>query len=200
MEEKIAILVLGAGSSSRFKQPKQLLEYKDKTLIELASQTAVDTYLGPVYVVLGSDHKKVEEKLRKFEDKIEVIINKRWEKGISESIKSGIDKIRKDHPDIYGVIIMLTDQPLISVNHLINIARSHFSSGKNIIASGYGGSFGVPAFFHNSLFNYFDKLEGDTGAKSIISNLKRDVHVIPNPEAELDIDTKEDYQELLKKE
>ncbi len=199
LDEKIATIILAAGSSSRFKEPKQLLEYQGSTLIETAVSTAVKTHFGPVITVVGSDEKKVVNALKSYKDKTAIVVNNAWEGGVSSSILAGLEKIQQMDSDIYGVLIMLSDQPLISVNHLVAMVRSHFSSGKKIIASGYGGSFGVPAFFHKSLFHYFDKLEGDKGAKSIISKLKQDVHVIPNPNAELDIDTEEDYKKLLER-
>jgi molybdenum cofactor cytidylyltransferase len=79
------------------------------------------------------------------------------------------------------------------------MVRSHYTYGKKIIASGYGGSYGVPVFFHKSIFGYLDKVGTKEGAKSVITKLKQDVHVIPNPEAEFDIDTPEDYKRLLKR-
>ncbi len=197
MDEKIAVLVLAAGSSTRLKEPKQLLNYKGKSLIEHAINTAIKSNIGPVLTILGSSRTKILDKLKSYQKKITIVENKNWKQGVGSSIKVGIEEVQKKYPNIYGVLIMLSDQPKIDVNHLIKMVRSHYTFGKNIIASGYGGSFGVPAFFHHSLFHYFDKLDGDHGAKPIISKLKRDVHVIPNPKAELDIDTTEDYNKLI---
>jgi len=197
LEENIAVLILAAGSSSRFKEPKQLLDYNGKSLIEHAVDSAIHSNIGPVLTILGSSIRKISEKLKSYQDDITIVENKNWEKGVSSSIQVGLNEVQKKYPNIYGVLIMLSDQPKIDVNHLVKMIRSHYTFGKNIIASGYGGSFGVPAFFHRSLFHFFDKLEGDHGAKPIISKLKRDVHVVPNPEAELDIDTTEDYKKLI---
>ncbi|MBR9997784.1 MAG: nucleotidyltransferase family protein [Cyclobacteriaceae bacterium] len=198
MDEKIAIIILGAGASTRLNQPKQLLEYKGKTLIENAVNTALDSNFGPVYVVLGSNGREIVQKLKSYREKIKVIQNSKWEEGVSSSIRAALKEIEKDEPEIYGIIITLVDQPLINVSHLIKMIKSHFTFGKKIIASGYGGSFGVPAFFHRNVFPYVEKLEGDQGAKSLISKLKLDVHIIPNADAEIDIDSEEDYKNLLK--
>lgn len=198
LEEKIAILILGAGGSARLERPKQLLEYKGKTLVENAIDTALDSHLGPVYLILGSHGQEIAKHLKKYKGEIDIIHNQKWEQGVSSSIRMGLKEIEKEEPGIYGIIITLVDQPLINLSHLVNMIRSHFTSGKKIIASGYGGSFGVPVFFHRKMFSYVEKLEGDQGAKSIISKLKLDVHIMPNPDAELDIDSEEDYKNLLK--
>jgi molybdenum cofactor cytidylyltransferase len=196
LEEKIAIIILGAGASTRLSEPKQLLAFRGKSLIENAIDTALASNLGPVYVVLGSSGDLISKKLKTYKRKITFIHNQDWETGVGSSIRAGLKEVEKKDPKTYGILITLVDQPLIETSHLVNMIRSHFTFGKKIIASGYGGSFGVPAFFHNSLFNYVERLDGDQGAKSIISKLKRDVHIIPNPDAELDIDTEEDYKVL----
>jgi molybdenum cofactor cytidylyltransferase len=199
LEEKIAIIVLAAGGSSRFKKPKLLLQYNGITLVESAVKTALKSNIGPVITVTGHNADKLSGVLDQYSDRITIAKNKNWEKGVSTSIITGLKTIKSIFPKTYGTLIMLSDQPLITVDHLVNMIRSHFSSNKKIIASGYGGSFGVPAFFHKSLFKYFEKLKGDHGAKSIISRFKQDVHVVPNPNAELDIDTMEDYEKLLER-
>lgn len=196
MEEKISIIILGAGPSTRLNEPKQLLAFKDKTLIEHSIDNALASNLGPVFVVIGSSADLISKKLKGYKGKINIILNQEWESGVGSSIRAGLREVEKKEPKTYGILITLVDQPLIDTSHLLNMIRSHFTFGKKIIASGYGGSFGVPAFFHKSLFNYVEKLEGDQGAKSIISKLKQDVHIIPNPDAELDIDTEADYQVL----
>lgn len=200
MDEKIAIIILAAGSSSRLKSPKQLLKFKGKTLLENSIDTALKANLGPIFVVTGSHEKEILPTLQKYTDKVVVTHNTNWDKGIGCSIQVGVNEILVHYPNIYGAIIMLLDQPLIDVSHLVNIVKSHYAFGKKIIASGYGGSFGAPAFFHKKMLGFFDKLNGDEGAKSIISRFKQDVHVIPNPEAEIDIDTEEDFQNLQKRE
>ena len=56
----------------------------------------------------------------------------------------------------------------------------------------------MPVFFHKAIFNYIDKISEAEGAKGVISKLKQDVHVIPNPAAEFDVDTPESYKRLRK--
>ncbi|MFC2124576.1 NTP transferase domain-containing protein, partial [Bacteroidota bacterium] len=152
MEEKIAILILAAGASERFGKPKQLLIYKEHSLISKAVRTALKAKIGPCIVITGSHNKEVEHDLKVYEDKIRLYNNTKWEEGMGSSLRNGIKFINNNIPDVYGVIILLCDQPLINSNFLIEIVRSHFSSRKKIIASGYGGSWGAPVFFHHTLF------------------------------------------------
>lgn len=197
MEEKIVILVLAAGPSHRFGKPKQLLEYKGKTLLENAIDNAIRSTIGPVMVVTGANHSKLERILKNYPE-VKTAYHKGWAKGLSSSIKKGLNAARKNFPNLYAVIIMLCDQPLVGYEYIVDMVRSHYAYGKKIIASGYGGSYGVPVFFHKTIFGYLDKISEDDGAKAVITKLKQDVHVIPNPAAELDVDTPESYKKLLK--
>jgi len=198
LEEKIVILVLAAGPSHRFGKPKQLLEYKGKTLLENAIDNGLQSTVGPVVVVTGANHSKFDRILKKY-DSVKVAYNKAWAKGLSSSIQKGLNYSRKAYPNLYGILIILCDQPLVNHEYIIDMVRSHYAYGKKIIASGYGGSYGVPVFFHKSIFSYLDKISEAEGAKGVISKLKQDVHVIPNPDAEIDVDTPESYKRLLKR-
>jgi molybdenum cofactor cytidylyltransferase len=197
LEEKIVILILAAGPSHRFGKPKQLLEFKGKTLVENAIEKAIKSNVGPVIVVTGANYSRIERIIKK-NDSVMRIHNAAWNKGLSSSIRKGLNFARKTYPNLYGILVMLSDQPLITYEYIVDMVRSHYAYGKKIIASGYGGSYGVPVFFHKTIFGYLDKISENEGAKTVISKLKQDVHVIPNPDAEFDIDTPDDYKRLLK--
>jgi molybdenum cofactor cytidylyltransferase len=197
LEERIVILILAAGPSHRFGKPKQLLDYKGKTVVENAIDQAIKSNVGPVIVVTGANYTKIEKVIKK-QDSVMTVHNPSWNKGLSFSIQKGLNFARKSYPNLYGMLVMLCDQPLITYEHIVDMVRSHYAYGKKIIASGYGGSYGVPVFFHKTIFGYLEKITEKDGAKSIISKLKQDVHVIPNPDAEFDIDTPDDYKKLLK--
>jgi len=197
MEEKIVTLIMAAGASERLGQPKQLLPFKNLSFVSNAVNTAIESKNGPCVVVTGAHYKEVKEDLKSFKNKVLLCHNKEWEKGIGSSIQCGIKFINNNIPDVYGVIILLCDQPFIKSDFLVRMTRSHFTSRKKIIASGYGGSWGVPVFFHSSMFGYLEELEGDKGAKIVINRFKQNVFVIPNAEAEIDIDTMDDYKQII---
>ncbi|MFZ8393353.1 NTP transferase domain-containing protein, partial [Staphylococcus aureus] len=51
--DDIAVVILAAGRSVRMGQPKQLMLWHGKSLIERACSTALETHCGPVVAVLG---------------------------------------------------------------------------------------------------------------------------------------------------
>ncbi|MET0572583.1 MAG: NTP transferase domain-containing protein, partial [Pedobacter agri] len=56
---KTAIIILAAGNSSRMGRPKQLLQYKGQTFLDIAIQAAVQTSFSPIIVVLGAHAKEI---------------------------------------------------------------------------------------------------------------------------------------------
>ena len=108
----VAILVLAAGASKRLGQPKQLLTYKDTTLLGFTVQKCLESKIGKVYVVLGAHANKVKSCTVGLE--CSVVVNKEWENGISSSISCGIKSILEKESKLSGVIIVLGDQPFLS--------------------------------------------------------------------------------------
>ncbi len=83
---KIPILLLAAGGSSRMGQPKQLLPWGNRTLIEhqiLTLQKAGQ----PVNVVLGSNSDLVMPVIEKYP--VNIFVNPNWESGMGSSISFG---------------------------------------------------------------------------------------------------------------
>ncbi len=92
---------------------------------------------------------------------------------------------------------MLADQPLIDTEYLNKILDTWGKAKATITATGYENGLGVPAMFDKCHFPELLKLTKDYGARNIIndSNIK-----IINPQGkEMDIDTWQDYQYLIKK-
>ena len=64
MNEKLSILILAAGNSSRLGSPKQLIEFEGQTLIERITEIAL-TVSEDVLIVLGGNADLIIPKLIK---------------------------------------------------------------------------------------------------------------------------------------
>jgi molybdenum cofactor cytidylyltransferase len=193
MKMNIACLILAAGSSSRLGRPKQLLKYKQKTLIEHTISTVLAAGISQVYVVLGSDFETIRDTISHLP--VHMIHHQAWQEGIGSSIRAGISFIENEnHAD--AILIMLCDQPHISGDHLNALIECYSKQNKSIIATGYEQHAGVPALFDQKIFPSLKELKGDSGAKSIISKNSDDVILINFEQAGIDIDTPEDLRNL----
>jgi molybdenum cofactor cytidylyltransferase len=196
---KTAVIILAAGSSSRLGKPKQLLQYQNETLIKHAVKTALQTVFNPVIVVTGFLHDELIRETESFP--IHVVHNPEWEEGMGSSIRTGIQFLQQSEQSnqIVATLILLCDQPLISARHL-NLLVAQFCSDKNsmIAATAYAGTEGVPAVFDKSLFSVLQDLTGNRGAQWLFKKYNNQLAIVPFEGASIDIDTEDDYLNLLK--
>ena len=188
------IVILAAGASTRLGKPKQLLQYRGKTLLDHTMNEAINARADAVIVVLGKNADLFQEEIDK--EKVLVVINTDWEEGMASSVRLGLDTLLKSKPYIDAVIFMVCDQPHISSSILNALIITQQRTTKQIVTSNYGESIGPPALFHKKYFRELAKLKGDVGAKNIIQENMHDVATIQFPEGQIDIDTIEDYDAL----
>ena len=196
LNDRIGIVILAAGNSSRLDKPKQLLLFKGKTLLRHVINEALHADAGDVVVVLGADATTLMNEIDT--NRVTVIENTEWEKGMATSLKTGLKAVTEQMKQIDGVIFMLCDQPFVSSDILNSILKRHRDTGKPIVASNYGEATGPPAFFHQSFFEELMLLKGDEGARKIIPQNRDKVETVLFPEGSIDIDKKEDYESLVK--
>jgi len=189
----IAALILAAGSSSRMGVPKQLLQLGDKTLIQLCCETALKTNCSSVYCVIGADALKVKENIASYE--VKIVENTAYHKGLSSSLKTGIAFVETKHFD--AVLILLADQPKISADQLNSLIDLFLKQPDRAVASLYKNGLGVPAVFPKKDFHHLKSLSGDKGAKALLAQNAAQIQSIPFDDL-IDIDTIEDYHNLLK--
>lgn len=191
-----AAIILAAGKSSRLGSPKQLLHYNGKNLLQISIDAALESFAEKVIVVLGAEKEQIEQNLD--ESKIYLIHNTNWESGMASSIHSALENLKNILPDADGAIFMVCDQPFVNAELLNKLIDKHIESEKKIIASSYEDTLGTPSLFHKSLFEELSELKGDVGAKSLIKKYKDDTESVAFELGSIDIDTRENYINLLK--
>lgn len=191
--QNLAVLILAAGNSSRLGQPKQLLPFKKTTLLE-HTITCAQSVSDNVFVVLGGNKTAIQSAIN-LQD-IEVILTEDWNKGIGNSISSGIKSITKSIQDIESILILLSDQPKITSKLLVDLVAIQEKKQKPISACIYRKSFGIPAIFNKLFFDDLEKLNGDKGAKLIIGKNKIHTSFLKFTGGNIDIDTKDDLKYL----
>lgn len=196
-KQSIAILILGAGNSSRMEERvKQVLPWKNTTLLGNAVNQATATMANKTYVVLGAFEEVIKAEVQL--DAVVTIQNANWQSGLGSSIASGIAHFSAKSLLYDAVLIMLADQPLIDSNYLNKMIGNWIGNPSKIITTQYESGSGVPAIFGNEHFRELGILNKDFGAKDIIATHK-DAILALNPEGkEIDVDSWETYQDLIK--
>lgn len=188
--QKTAILILAAGSSSRMGTIKQILPFKNTTLLGWSLKIAEQSKANDIFCILGANKNVVEKSIQA--NGVHFITNTNYKNGLSSSIIAGILHIEKKYD---SALIILADQPNITssyLNELINVSQEN---PEKIIASNYNEKAGVPVIFPKKYFNDLKMLEGDNGAKIFLQ--KNTSKIIKMPSTNLiDIDTIKDYKKL----
>ena len=193
----VGAVVLAAGSSSRMGSPKQTLQYLGESLLRRAALAALGTACRPIIVVTGANAELSRRELDGLD--VREVFNMRWETGMASSVRAGVEGLLSAAPDIDAVVLLLCDQPHVTAEVISGLVAAHRTTGSPIVASTYGGNFGVPALFGKSLFDELARLEGAAGAKQVIKRHASEAHFLPFDEGEVDVDTPDDFSRLTAK-
>ena len=189
------IIILAAGSSSRFGSTKQLVHFKGKTLLQHTIEEATEAGAEPIVVVTGANANEISKEIKN--EKIEIVFNKDWEQGMALGIIIGLKKAISLNNKMEKAIIAVCDQPFISSSLFQQLYQKQNESAKYIVACCYADTIGTPALFTQKYFDVLMKLKGDERAKKLMKTYSEDVATVDFPKGYIDIDTKEDYENLL---
>jgi molybdenum cofactor cytidylyltransferase len=191
MRKFVSGLVLGAGASTRFGQPKQLLPFRGTTLLGWAiAQAGQATGLDELIVVLGRAADEVRQQV--VFGNAKVVENPVFSEGCASSYRAGIAALDTGSD---AVMILLGDQPGVDPEIIDQVAQEWRQADRQIALASYQGRKGHPMLFARPLFDKLVALHGDKAAWKIVdANTDLVLQVSfdrPFPE---DIDTLEELQ------
>ncbi|MFH2038929.1 MAG: selenium cofactor biosynthesis protein YqeC [Chloroflexota bacterium] len=208
--EPSAAIILAAGSSSRYGQTKQLLDYHGEPFIKAVTLSAINAGLNPIIVVTGADANAVNNALMDISSQINIIFNSNWQNGQSTSILAGIEALESNHnhqslggelaylqENPGSVIFLLADQPQVTPMILKCLVQEHSRTLSPVIAPLIDGRRGNPVLFDKVTFPDLRNLEGDVGGRGIFSK-HSPIYVKWNDISLLaDVDNPADYERVF---
>jgi molybdenum cofactor cytidylyltransferase len=194
MLRRTAIVILAAGGSRRLGQPKQLLSVLGEPLLRRVVRTAADVLPDHLIVVLGSSAYDCVPVIK--DCGVDIVVNPFWESGLAGSIRIGVERAEEQGAD--SVLLLLADQPWLNSGVIRRFLDRMTGPTDLIISARYDGILGAPMMFGADWFPQLKNLEGDQGARNLVSREESRVEVIDWSEGAIDLDTPEDLASLMR--
>jgi molybdenum cofactor cytidylyltransferase len=195
----ISLIILAAGSSTRFGRNKLLEKIDGTTIIERVVRSAVFSKADEVIVVLGYEASKVREALKNFEHKCKFVFNEDFEKGQSFSVKAGLRAVI----DYAEAVMILPGDVAFITSKAIDMVIEEYRRSKNlIVVASHKGRLGHPILFDRRLFNELMEIREETmGLKAVVKKYKEVIKKVEvgSEEVLIDIDTEEDLKKHLRR-
>jgi len=191
---KTGVAILAAGASTRLGAPKQLLDFRGRTLLQHILDQAQPLPFAISVLVLGAHAAEIRAAISP--GSFRVVVNQQWQEGIAGSIRVAVTEELAACPDLENILFLLSDQPFVTTSLLSELLDLQTQSRLPIAACRYGDTLGVPAVFSKAMFPELLLLRGDTGAGRLIRQHAGEVAALPFESGAVDVDTEEDYRRL----
>jgi molybdenum cofactor cytidylyltransferase len=189
---RVAAIVLAAGKSERMGRPKALLPFRGRTFLENILRAISGSKIEHTQIVLGHNHELIARSVAL----TNVIINPSYERGMTTSFQAGIRSLPSG---MEGAVIFLVDHPVVEPATIDALIQRGDAGG--IVLPTYRGRRGHPVLFGRAVLDEILALPETIGANSVVwRDPKRITEVeVDDPGLLIDVDTPEQYEELLRR-
>lgn len=191
---KLAGLLLAAGGATRFGSPKVLASFRGEPLVRRAASLLIPRCPAGVQVVVGESAAGVRDALAAElgNGSVALLDNPDWANGLSTSLVRGVAALS---PAADAVLILLSDQPVVTGDDLDGLVAAWQVEPALIAAAGFSDRLGPPVIIPRAFWPQLAALRGDQGARSLLEWHAEHTTVVM-PHAALDVDTPEDLARL----
>ncbi len=189
----ISAIVMASGLSKRMNKSKLHMEINNKKIFEFILETIKLCQCFNEVIVVANDL-EIIQKSESLEFK--TVKNEKSYLGQSTSINLGLINSKYSQ----GYMFFVADQPFINESTIKALIDEFNKNPDKIVIPCYNGKSGNPVIFPHNLKEELLNLEGDIGGRAVINNhINKVIKVhIQTDYENIDIDTMEDYEKVLK--
>ena len=189
-------IILAAGESRRMGQPKQLLPFGDKTMLECVIDAFQTPRVDEIRVVLGYKLAEIAASIAHASCKI--VMNDRWQQGMFTSMQAGLRELPKETKI---VMLAICDQPRLK-RKTVEILIEKFKKDRHkILIPSYNGRQGHPPLLRAEYAKEILAMDESMTLKHFYGERADDIErlVVEDEGVLIDIDDRETYERELKK-
>lgn len=189
---RIAAAVLAAGRGSRFgagpTSSKVVARIGGEPLVRRSARLALAARAQPVLVVTGHAAPAVAAAVHDLP--VRLVANEAYAKGLATSLHAALDALG---PDVDGLLVLLADMPLVRAPTLGALMADYDPAVCDAVVPRIEGKIGNPVLLGRALFPAVRRIEGDRGARALLSAPQHRIRIceVDDPGILTDIDTPE---------
>jgi molybdenum cofactor cytidylyltransferase len=189
-------IILAAGESRRMGQPKQLLPFGDKTMLECVIDAFATPRVDEIRVVLGYKADEIAATISPTSCKI--VKNERYPLGMFTSMQAGL----RDLPGKTKIVMLaICDQPRLKRETVETLIEDFDKNHHKILIPSYNGRQGHPPLLRAEYAKEILAMNESMTLKHFYAEHADDIErlVVEDEGVLIDIDDRETYQRELKK-
>ena len=192
MRMKIAGIILAAGRSTRMGSTKQLLAWRDCTVLEQTVRHAQTAQLDPIIVVTGHEADKIDSLLEPYP--VHMVYNPDYVTG--EMLSSLQVGVRALPAGISAMLVLLADQPMVPPAIFQELCQAYERGKGELIAPVYAGKRGNPVLISQKYFEPLLGLPAGSAPRALLQQFPQDLCLLPvnTPTVLADLDDPASYQ------
>ncbi len=175
-------------------QPKQLLAFRRKPILQHVLDAAADAGLDEIIVVLGHQAKEIRAAVP-LPPGARTVLNPDHASGQASSLRAGLlaagDESR-------AALVLLGDELGVGPDRMRAVLTAWERAGTPAARAEYAGSPGHPVVLGRAVWEALASLRGDEGARAAFLAHPEWVTAVPLPgPAPVEVDTPDDYRRLM---
>src|SRR5262245_22454754 len=143
---------------------KLLADIGGRPMVRHVVEAALASGARPVLIVTGHQAPSVRAALGDVD--VRFVENPDYASGLSSSLKAGLKAVPES---CEGALVLLGDMPGISADHIGRVLAAFVAEPGTIVVPTHAGRRGNPVLWPSSIFAQMLQLEGDAGAKRLLS-------------------------------